>query len=72
MDADPQQSGCGVGWRRSISCTLVPATISGAVLKKAVTMAVEQSLYSLVVGQPILAESGSGVSRQSLMTVVRL
>lgn len=65
-------SGCGVGWRRSISCILVPASISGAMLNKAVTLALEQFLYSLVVRQPILAEFGSGVSLQSFMTVVRL
>lgn len=65
-------SGCGVGWRWNISCILVPASISEAMLNKVETLALEQFLYSLVLRQPILAESGSGVSLQSFMTVIRL
>lgn len=41
-------------------------------LKKAVTLALGQFLYSLLLRQAISAESVSGVSLQSFMTVVRL
>lgn len=50
----------------------MPASISRVMLKKAVTLALGQFLYSLSLRQAILAESASGVSLQSFMTVVRL
>lgn len=50
----------------------MPASISRVMLKKAVTLALAQLLYSLSLRQSILAESVSGVSLQSFVTVVRL
>lgn len=65
-------AGNGVGWKRSIFQFLVPGSISRVMLKKAVTSALAQLLYSLSLRQSILAESASGDSPQSFMTVVRL
>lgn len=53
-------TGNGVGWRRSTSWILQPASTSSVMLKKAVTLALAQLLYSRSLRQPMLAESVSG------------